>query len=259
MAYCIGLTGGIGSGKSSAAGLFHELGAGVVDTDQIAHELTGAGGETITAIRSQFGTDYIAADGGLDRGKMRRLVFSDSASKKKLEAILHPLIRRQAAARIAEARQPYVLVVVPLLFETGAYRELVSRVLVVDCTEERQIARTMQRSRLTADEVRAINEKRIQELGSTATPLIDWNQDGCVDFNEFAGPIRSLFTAMDRNEDDKLDPKELNPRAATQGQKGKGQGGHGGRHRGGNEGGDQGPPDDASGPDGASNANPGAN
>ena len=156
MVYCIGLTGGIGSGKSSAAGLFHELGAGVVDTDQIAHELTGPGGAAIAAIRSQFGTDYIAADGGLDRGKMRRLVFSDSAAKKKLETILHPLIRRQALARIAEARQPYVLVVVPLLFETGAYRELVSRVLVVDCAEEQQIARTMQRSRLTADEVRAI-------------------------------------------------------------------------------------------------------
>lgn len=156
MAYCIGLTGGIGSGKSSAAGLFHELGAGVVDTDQIAHELTGPGGAAIAAIRSQFGADYIAADGGLDRAKMRRLVFSDGAAKKKLETLLHPLIRKQAMARIAAAQQPYVLVVVPLLFETGAYRELVRRVLVVDCTEEQQIARTMQRSRLTADEVRAI-------------------------------------------------------------------------------------------------------
>lgn len=156
MAYCIGLTGGIGSGKSSAAGLFVELGAGVVDTDQIAHELTGPGGAAMAAIRSQFGTAYIAADGGLDRAGMRRLVFSDGAAKKKLETLLHPLIRQQAMARIAAARQPYLLVVVPLLFETGAYRELVSRVLVVDCPEEQQIARTMQRSRLTADEVRAI-------------------------------------------------------------------------------------------------------
>lgn len=156
MVYCIGLTGGIGSGKSSAAGLFQELGAGIVDTDQIAHDLTGPGGAAIAEIRRQFGTDYIAADGGLDRAKMRRLVFSNGAAKKKLETLLHPLIRKQAAARIAEARQPYALVVVPLLFETGAYRELVSRVLVVDCTEEQQIARTMQRSRLTADEVRTI-------------------------------------------------------------------------------------------------------
>lgn len=156
MAYCIGLTGGIGSGKSSAARLFQELGAGVVDTDQIAHELTGPGGAAIAAIRSQFGAEYIAADGGLARAEMRRLVFSNGAAKKELETLLHPLIRKQAVARIAEARQPYVLVVVPLLFETGAYRELVSRVLVVDCPEEMQIARTMQRSRLTADEVRAI-------------------------------------------------------------------------------------------------------
>jgi dephospho-CoA kinase len=156
MAYCIGLTGGIGSGKSSAARLFQELGAGVVDTDQIAHELTGPGGAAIAAIRSQFGAEYIAADGGLARAEMRRLVFSNGAAKKELETLLHPLIRKQAVARIAEARQPYVLVVVPLLFETGAYRELVSRVLVVDCPEEMQIARTMQRNRLTADEVRAI-------------------------------------------------------------------------------------------------------
>jgi Ca2+-binding EF-hand superfamily protein len=113
---------------------------------------------------------------------------------------------------------------------------------------------------LKADEVRTINEKRIQELGSTATPLIDWNQDGCVDFNEFAGPVRSLFTAMDRDEDGKLDPKELNPRAAAQGKKGQGQGEGSGRHRhhrgGGNEGGDQAPPDDGSNPDGAANPNP---
>ena len=155
-AYCIGLTGGIGSGKSSAAGVFHELGAGVVDTDEIARELTAPGGAAIPGIRGQFGADYIAADGSLDRARMRRLVFGDPASKTALEAILHPLIREQSKARIAAARQPYVLVVVPLLLETGAYRELINRVLVVDCSEEQQIARTTQRSRLTADEVRAI-------------------------------------------------------------------------------------------------------
>lgn len=156
MAYCIGLTGGIGSGKSCAAGMFRELGAGIVDTDEIAHELTRPGGAAIAGIREQFGADYIAADGSLDRAKMRRLVFGDPASKKKLEAILHPLIRERSMARITAARQPYTLVVVPLLLETGAYRELISRVLVVDCSEEQQIARTLQRSGLTADEVRAV-------------------------------------------------------------------------------------------------------
>ncbi|MFN7085919.1 MAG: dephospho-CoA kinase [Burkholderiales bacterium] len=156
MVYCIGLTGGIGSGKSSAAEIFRELGAAVVDTDEIARELTGPGGAAIAAIRSQFGPDYIAADGGLDRPKMRKLVFDAPAARKRLEAILHPMIRREAQSRIAAAWQPYVLVAVPLLLETGAYRDLVSRILVVDCTEELQVTRTMQRSRLTADEVRAI-------------------------------------------------------------------------------------------------------
>ena len=156
MTYCIGLTGGIGSGKSSAAEIFRELGAGVVDTDAIAHDLTRPGGAALTAIRSQFGAEYIATDGGLDRPKMRRLVFSDPASKKSLEAILHPRIRAESEARIAAAREPYVIIAVPLLLETGAYNALIDRVLVVDCAEEQQVARTMQRSAIIADEVRAI-------------------------------------------------------------------------------------------------------
>ena len=154
--FCIGLTGGIGSGKSSAARIFEELGAAVVDTDEIAHELTRPGGAAMAAIRSKFGADYLTADGGLDRAKMRRLAFSDAAARTQLEAILHPLIRTQSKARIAAAQQPYVLVVVPLLLETGAYRELIGRLLVVDCEEEQQIARAMLRSALSRDEVRAI-------------------------------------------------------------------------------------------------------
>ncbi|MDP2239522.1 MAG: dephospho-CoA kinase [Burkholderiales bacterium] len=156
MPYCIGLTGGIGSGKSSAAEIFRELGAAVVDTDAIAHELTRPGGAALSEIRSQFGADFIAADGGLDRPRMRRLVFNDPASKKKLEAILHPRIRAESAARLAAASEPYAIIAVPLLLETGAYAELTDRVLVVDCAEELQVARTMRRSAITADEVRAI-------------------------------------------------------------------------------------------------------
>ncbi len=156
MPFCIGLTGGIGSGKSSAAEIFEELGAAVVDTDQIAHELTGRGGAAIAAIRNQFGADCMAPDGGLDRAKLRRLVFADPQAKLKLEAILHPLIRKESQARIAAAQHPYVLVVVPLLLETGAYHELIKRVLVIDCDEARQIARTVKRSGLGVDEVRAI-------------------------------------------------------------------------------------------------------
>lgn len=154
--YCVGLTGGIGSGKSSAADEFAALGAALVDSDAIAHELTRPGGTAIAALRAEFGAEYITAEGALDRARMRTLVFGDAAAKRRLEGLLHPLIRQQTTARVAAARGPYVLLVVPLLLETGAYRELVQRVLVVDCSEATQIARTMARSGLTESEVRAI-------------------------------------------------------------------------------------------------------
>ena len=156
MPFCVGLTGGIGSGKSVAAHMFKELGAAVVDTDAIAHELTRPGGRAVAAIRKVFGAEYIATDGGLDRARMRRLVFGDAGAKKKLEALLHPLIRRRSRARIAAVRRPYILVVVPLLLETGAYSDLIDRVLVVDCDEEQQVARAMARSGLPREEVLAI-------------------------------------------------------------------------------------------------------
>ncbi|MBI3917494.1 MAG: dephospho-CoA kinase [Betaproteobacteria bacterium] len=156
MPFCVGLTGGIGSGKSSAARMFEELGVVVVDTDAIAHELTRPGGVALDAIRSTFGEEYIASDGGLERPRMRRLVFSDAAARGKLEAILHPLIRDEARAHVADARAPYVVIVVPLLLETGAYCGLTNRVAIVDCSEEAQLERTMERSGLAAAEVRAI-------------------------------------------------------------------------------------------------------
>jgi dephospho-CoA kinase len=154
--YCVGLTGGIGSGKSSAADEFAALGAALVDSDAIAHELTRPGGSAIAALRAEFGAEYITAEGALDRARMRTLVFGDAAAKRRLEGLLHPLIRQQTTAHVAAAHGPYVVLVVPLLLETGAYRELVQRVLVVDCSEDTQIARTMARSGLTESEVRAI-------------------------------------------------------------------------------------------------------
>ncbi len=154
--FCVGLTGGIASGKSSAAALFEELGAAVVDTDAIAHELTRPGGAAMEKIRHAFGPSFVAADGSLERAKMRQLVFNDPDAKARLEGILHPLIREQARARILAAQQPYVIVVVPLLIETGAYRDLIQRVLVVDCGEEQQVARAMRRSQLKEGEVRSI-------------------------------------------------------------------------------------------------------
>ena len=156
MPFCVGVTGGIGSGKSRAAALFGELGAGVVDTDDIAHEITAAGGSAMPAITAAFGAAATAADGSLNRGVMRQLVFENPGARKQLETILHPLIRALARSSVMASTAPYVLLVVPLLLETGSYRDLIRRVLVVDCDESLQISRAMQRSNLSADAVRAI-------------------------------------------------------------------------------------------------------
>jgi dephospho-CoA kinase len=156
MTFIVGLTGGIGSGKSVVADLFAKRGAAVIDTDEIAHELTRPGGEAIEAIRTAFGASSIGTDGALDRGRMRKLVFGDAAARKKLEGIMHPLIRKESARRRARARSPYAILVVPLLVEGGVDRSRYSRVLVVDCTEAQQVERAMQRSGLSEKEVRAI-------------------------------------------------------------------------------------------------------
>lgn len=176
--YCVGLTGGVGCGKTTVASIFQELGAAVVDTDDIAHELTAAGGEAMAAIRAEFGTDYVAADGSLDRARMRRLAFSDRLARARLEAILHPLIRARTHRLIHAAKQAYVLVVVPLLFETGAYGDLLQRVLVVDCEEARQVERTMRRSNLTESEVRAIVAAQIPRAERVSRADDVLNNDG---------------------------------------------------------------------------------
>lgn len=155
----IGLTGGIGSGKSAAAEMLKELGAGFVDADAIAHELTAPGGAAIAAIRAEFGDQAVSADGSLDRPVMRRRVFADAAAKLRLEAILHPLIRAETRRRCEEtlaSGAPYVVLVVPLLIESGDYRGRVARVAVVDCAEETQVRRVMARSGLAREEVLSI-------------------------------------------------------------------------------------------------------
>jgi dephospho-CoA kinase len=161
MPYCIGLTGGIGSGKSSAAKVFEQLGADIIDTDEISHALTRAGGAAMPLIRAEFGAEYIAADGSLDRARMRQLVFGNPAARKRLEAMLHPLIANETRARVAASAQPYVILAVPLLLEAGAYRDLIKRIAVVDCTEDQQIDRTMQRSGLSEAQVRAIMKAQV--------------------------------------------------------------------------------------------------
>jgi len=162
MGLVVGLTGGIGSGKSAAADEFARLGATVVDTDAIAHELTGPGGAAMPEVKRQFGGAFVDAAGAMDRERMRELVFSDPAQKQRLEALLHPMIRAESARRIASATGPYVLHVVPLLIESPGYRDRVARVLVVDCPEELQITRVRQRGGLPEAEVRRIVASQIQ-------------------------------------------------------------------------------------------------
>ena len=156
MSFVVGLTGGIGSGKSAAAAEFGRLGAAIVDTDAIAHALTDAGGSAIGEIQRVFGPAAIDASGAMDRGKMRARVFADPAAKKALEALLHPLIREESQRRIAAASAPYVIHVVPLLVESPDYRRRVDRVLVIDAPEALQDERVRSRSGLSEAEVRAI-------------------------------------------------------------------------------------------------------
>lgn len=155
MSFVVGLTGGIGSGKSAAADEFAALGATVVDTDIIAHELTEKGGAAMPGIEKLLGSEAVSADGSMNRRKVRERVFADPAAKRKLEALLHPMIREESARRIAAAAGPYVVHVVPLLIESPDYRRRVDRVLVVDCPEEVQVERVRARG-LSDDEVRAI-------------------------------------------------------------------------------------------------------
>jgi dephospho-CoA kinase len=152
----VGLTGGIGSGKSTVAALFEERGAAIADADALAHELTAPGGAAIDAIRAAFGAAAIRADGAMDRTWMRQLAFTEPDARRRLERILHPRIRALLEARLAAAHARIALAVIPLLVESGDWRGRFDRILVVDCTEETQIARVMARSGLARDQIVAI-------------------------------------------------------------------------------------------------------
>ena len=156
LAFSVGLTGGIGCGKTTVADRFAELGAAVIDTDVIAHSLTAPHGAAMPALLAEFGEDFATPDGALDRAKMRALVFTDATARARLEGILHPRIREATAAAAAIATGDYVIFVVPLLIESGSWRERVTRVLAIDCPEETQVARVMARSGISEEQVRAI-------------------------------------------------------------------------------------------------------
>lgn len=160
--FSVGLTGGIGSGKTTVSDMFAERGAAVIDTDRIAHALTAPDGIAIPAIRAQFGEAFLMANGAMDRLKMRDYVFSEAVAKARLEAILHPLIRIETERAADEAAGLYLMFVVPLLVESGAWKQRVARVVVVDCPESLQVQRVMRRSGLSEAQAYAI-------MGSQAT------------------------------------------------------------------------------------------
>lgn len=152
----IGLTGGIGSGKSTVAAMLVACGAVLVDTDAIAHALTAPGGAALPALAHEFGPDIIAADGSMDRARMRAWVFSDASAKSRLESILHPMIGAEGLRQAEAAETTPVVFDVPLLTESSHWRGRVARVLVVDCLESTQVQRVMQRSGWSEAQVRRV-------------------------------------------------------------------------------------------------------
>lgn len=178
-AFSVGLTGGVGSGKSTIATMLSEHGAAIVDADTIAHQLTSTGGAAVDALRKSFGPGAIAADGSLDRSRMRARVFSDAAARAQLESLLHPMIRaamRERAAELIERGSPYIVFVVPLLVETGGWRSNVNRVLLIDCSEATQIARVCARTGIDeklAQKIIATQATRQQRLAAADDVLIN--------------------------------------------------------------------------------------
>lgn len=152
----LGLTGGIGSGKTYVANLLAGWGASVIDTDQIAHALTAPEGLAIAPIRETFGADLIGPDGALDRARMRELVFATPSKRKALEGILHPLIAQEVFVQAQAATGLYAVFVVPLLIESGRWRDRIDRLCVVDCEETTQIERVQARSGIPIDTIRRI-------------------------------------------------------------------------------------------------------
>lgn len=170
----LGLTGGIGSGKTHVANLLASWGATVIDTDLIAHQLTAPGGSAIGAIRQTFGPKLIDATGALDRARMRELVFSDASRRAELEGILHPRIAQEVLRQASEATGIYAVFVVPLLIESGRWRDRIDRLCVVDCEEETQIARVQARSGISTETIRRIMAAQVsrQERLEAADDII---------------------------------------------------------------------------------------
>ena len=177
----VGLTGGIGSGKSTVAEALRAQGATLIDTDAIARELTAPGGSAIEALREHFGPECIDARGALDRPWMRQRAFSEPAVRRELEALLHPLISAETERRAAASPHAACLVFdVPLLVESGRWRQRVDRVLVVDCSESTQIERVARRPGWTREDAQRVIATQVPRAlrRAAADAVIDNDADG---------------------------------------------------------------------------------
>lgn len=194
--FSVGLTGGIGCGKTTVADMFAALGAAVIDTDEIARSLTAPHGAAMPAILAEFGLGFATPDGALDRGKMRELAFADPGARTRLETILHPMIRDATAAAAAAAVGPYVMYVVPLLLESGGWRGRVQRVLAIDCPEALQVSRVMARSSLPESQVRAIMAAQVsrqQRLAGADDVIV--NDDGLEALEPQVARLHAFYLA----------------------------------------------------------------
>jgi dephospho-CoA kinase len=164
----VGLTGGIGSGKSTVAAMLVACGASLVDTDAIAHALTATGGGALPALQREFGAQIVGVDGAMDRARMRALAFGDVSARQRLEAILHPMIGDEALRQAVQAGTRPVVFDVPLLSAASPWRQRVDRLLVVDCSEDRQVQRVMQRSGWTDEQVRRVVAQQVPRAARRA-------------------------------------------------------------------------------------------
>ena len=187
----VGLTGGIASGKTTVAALFTELGAGVVDTDQVAREVVAEGEPGLEAIVDAFGTGVLVDSGDLDRSALRAIIFGDADERRKLEGILHPLIRARTLTQLDAVETPYAVVVVPLLVETD-FAEFVDRVLVVDCPRELQLERLVQRDQISTADAEAILATQVDR--ETRSAHADDILDGGQSLDKIRQHVRILHT-----------------------------------------------------------------
>jgi dephospho-CoA kinase len=191
----VGLTGGIGSGKSTVAGTLAECGAVIIDADAISRQATATGGSAIPLIEAEFGADLLTAEGSLDRDKMRHLVFGEPEAKRRLEAIVHPLVGAETARQSAQAVRagsPCIVFDVPLLVESGRWRPQVDSVLVVDCNEETQISRVMARNGWTREMVQKVMAGQASRSRRLAAADVCINNDDSVSLMALHAMVRIL-------------------------------------------------------------------